>query len=49
MRGGIFITVQSLLWSFGTGMMGGKGMMGLTKSSRWAYEHMVEEIGGEAV
>ncbi len=47
--GGIFIAVQSLIWSFGMGMMGGLGMMGPTMGSRWMYEHMVEEMGGEAI
>lgn len=31
------------------GMMGGLGMMGPTMGSRWMYEHMVEEMGGEAI
>jgi len=53
--GGIFITVQSLLWGFGMGMMGGLGMMGgsgifgPTMGSRGMYEHMVEEMGEEAI
>lgn len=53
--GGILIAIQSLLWGLGMGMMGGIGMMGgsgifgPTMGSRWMYEHMVEEMGGEAV
>jgi len=47
--GGIFIAAQSLLWGFGIGMMGGMGMMGSMMGSRWMYDHMVEEMGEEAV
>jgi len=51
--GGIIIALQSLLWGFGFGMMGGGmmggGMFGPTMGSRWMYDHMVEEMGEEFV
>jgi len=51
---GILIALQSLLWGFGFGMMGGMGMMGggmfgPTMGSGWMYDHMVEEMGEEFV
>jgi len=48
--GGILIAIQSLLWGFGMGMMGGIGMMGgsgifgPTMGSRWMYEIRRGEI-----
>ena len=55
--GGILIALQSFLWNFGFGMMGGMGMMGGSGSgvfgpsmgSGWMYDHMVKEMGEEFV
>ena len=53
--GGILIALQSFLWNFGFGMMGGTGMMGgsgvfgPSMGSGWMYDHMVEEMGEEFI